>query len=105
MQFPHWCAGKTRYRNKSEAIRRIEHQERMRFRRRPKSWSGDQIMTAYRCQTCGQWHVGGATKKGKGGKHNGGPKSAKQSWKAYVPSLHTHSQEQAGPKPERQPRD
>ena len=54
------CEGKTAYRSKAEAIRRIEFQ--MGNRRRLKRHGHNHMrLEAYHCRFCGQWHVGSAT--------------------------------------------
>jgi hypothetical protein len=60
--FPYWCFGKTPYHSKAEALERIRCQTRDKFRRRAKGWCGDQEMLPYRCSSCGQWHVGAASR-------------------------------------------
>lgn len=115
MKVPWWCMGKTRYETKAEAMYRVKRQCKDCHRGRKKGWAGSQIMTSYKCSTCGYWHVGGTSKSAvqrsdKNGhiirkKRNGhgGPKGTEQGGQAPVPSLHTDPQEQAGQVTERQP--
>jgi rubrerythrin len=65
MEYKPWCDGKTAYQNKAEALARIRHQCKNRKRRRYTGWSGDQTIHAYRCRTCGHWHVGGTSRSTK----------------------------------------
>lgn len=53
------CVGKMAYGTKAKALARINHHMGRRQRlKRASGWDAHCKLTAYRCQLCGEWHVG-----------------------------------------------
>ncbi len=56
------CFGKAGYQHRNEAKRVIARV--LRRRARKPSWCGQAKLVAYKCRSCGQWHVGNDGKAG-----------------------------------------
>lgn len=59
------CFGKASYRTVGEAKRVIERV--LRRKARKPTWCGGSKMVAYRCRSCGQYHVGNDAKASRDG--------------------------------------